>query len=337
MTQTSVSSLAAIAPNAVPLRLTFAEGDPGLTVLSAEATGSMSALFRALIIVQHVDPGLTPSDFVSRPAALHLDAEPGAPVLRGVVRSFRQLTIEPNGLSRYELILVPALALLGLRTDAWIFSQENVASAVQDCLDGYDGSVPPKRVLGEESLPVHEYRVQYLETDLDFAFRSLAEDGVSTYFDVFSQCELVMSTDTRTQAPGPALNLPFAPPSSMSASIDHAYAVEVHAAQTALAQAVEDQWLERPQYSPFAGVASTETHLLRYLFEPGLARHHRRRAGGARRAASLRRELRGQHHHDPLHGVRRPRLSSPARGRAARRGFGRAIGGRDLVPLVWRP
>jgi len=271
MTPTESNAGPPIAINAVPLRLVLAGDDPGLSVVSAQASSAMSGLFRVTMIVQHADPSLSPSSFVSRNATVHLDQEPGAPSLAGVIRAFRLLTIEPAGLSRYEIILVPALALLGLRTDAFIFSNQNAAEITGTMLDTYDAAVPAYRVVGGETLPSHEYRVQYLETDLDCLFRIWAEDGIATYFDVFSGCELVLLTDTRSQAVEPAFALPFAPPSALNAPTHHVYAIEPTSAQAAVHHSVEDLWLDRPTFEAFARAPDVDTPLVRYLFEPGIA------------------------------------------------------------------
>jgi len=108
------------------------------------------------------------------------------PLVRGMVRRGRQLSREEDGLSTYELVVVPPLWLLSLATKNRIFSHQSAPDMARALAQDFQGqgvmAVPVPRRPSDETR-VREYTVQYREDDLTFMQRVLAEDGVAFYFD----------------------------------------------------------------------------------------------------------------------------------------------------------
>ena len=86
-----------------------------------------------------------------------------------------------GGLARYRLRLEPALALLGLRRDSYLFQDKNVRDIVVELLADY----PQVRFdfdITQELAP-RPVCTQYRESDLDFFRRLLASEGLSWRFE----------------------------------------------------------------------------------------------------------------------------------------------------------
>jgi type VI secretion system VgrG family protein len=79
----------------------------------------------------------------------------------------------------FRLRLVPGLWLLSLRSTSRIFQERSVPEIVGEVLDGL-GIAQQWQV--ERAYPKRTYCVQYRESDLDFAMRLLAEEGIFYFF-----------------------------------------------------------------------------------------------------------------------------------------------------------
>lgn len=86
-----------------------------------------------------------------------------------------------GGLARYRLHLQPALALLGLRRDSYIFHDKNARDVITELLTDY----PQVRFEFDVSqeLAVRPIWTQYRESDLEFLQRVLAAEGLSWRFE----------------------------------------------------------------------------------------------------------------------------------------------------------
>jgi type VI secretion system secreted protein VgrG len=86
-----------------------------------------------------------------------------------------------GGLARYRLHLQPALALLGLRRDSYIFQDKDARDLIGELLADY----PQVRFSFDVSqdLAVRPIWTQYRESDLEFLVRVLAAEGLSWRFE----------------------------------------------------------------------------------------------------------------------------------------------------------
>lgn len=86
-----------------------------------------------------------------------------------------------GGVARYRLRLEPALALLSLRRDCYIFQEMNVRDIVTELLADY----PQVRFDFDvaQSLPARAVCTQYRESDFEFLRRLLASEGLSWRFE----------------------------------------------------------------------------------------------------------------------------------------------------------
>jgi len=104
-----------------------------------------------------------------------------------------------GGVARYRLRLEPALALLGLRRDSWIFQDKNVREIVTELLADY----PQVRfdVDISQDLPARSICTQYRESDLEFFMRLLASEGLSWRFEHEEGGHRLVIFDSRAMPP----------------------------------------------------------------------------------------------------------------------------------------
>jgi type VI secretion system secreted protein VgrG len=86
-----------------------------------------------------------------------------------------------GGLARYRLRLEPALALLGLRRDSYIFQDRNARDIVTELLADYPQVTFDFDITQE--LKPRPICTQYRESDLEFFVRLLASEGLSWRFE----------------------------------------------------------------------------------------------------------------------------------------------------------
>lgn len=86
-----------------------------------------------------------------------------------------------GGVARYRLRLEPALALLGLRRDSYIFQDKNACDLITELLGDYP-QVRFEFDVSQELAPRPVW-TQYRESDLDFLTRVLAFEGLSWRFE----------------------------------------------------------------------------------------------------------------------------------------------------------
>ena len=86
-----------------------------------------------------------------------------------------------GGVARYRLLLEPALALLRLRRDSYIFQDKNVQDIVTELFADY----PPLRFEFDvtQELAVRPICTQYRESDYDFFVRLMVSEGLSWRFE----------------------------------------------------------------------------------------------------------------------------------------------------------
>jgi len=120
----------------------------------------------------------------------------------GATRAWHGLCVDAawlgadGGLARYRLHLQPALALLGLRRDSYIFQDKNARDLITELLADYPQVQFEFDV--SQQLAVRPIWTQYRESDLEFLQRVLAAEGLSWRFE-HDQGEADSNTD-REQA-----------------------------------------------------------------------------------------------------------------------------------------
>ncbi|MGK3964768.1 type VI secretion system Vgr family protein [Sorangium sp. So ce118] len=199
---------------AIDVSLTFpGSGVTGFEVHQIEYRDALNELFELTLDVMSTDPEVDLSSVVGEEIVVELNTEPFLKKVRGIVRRVRQLSAEPTGVSRYELVVVPPLWLTTRGADHRIFQNLTADDVCKVVVGAYGGRIPaPSSLVTSPDRPAREYRVQYGETDFDFISRALSEEGLISYFDHGSgSTDWVLTEDTAFTDDG-APRVPFVPP-----------------------------------------------------------------------------------------------------------------------------
>ncbi|WP_437535391.1 type VI secretion system tip protein TssI/VgrG [Sorangium sp. So ce726] len=199
---------------AIDVSLTFPRsGVTGFEVHQIEYRDALNELFELTLDVVSTDPEIDLSSVVGEEIVVELSTEPLLKKVHGIVRRVRQVSAEPSGVSRYELAVVPPLWLATRSADHRIFQGLTADGVCKVVASAYGGRIPaPSSLVASPDRPAREYRVQYGETDFDFMFRALAEEGLVSYFDHGpGGSDWVLSEDTAFTDDG-APRVPFVPP-----------------------------------------------------------------------------------------------------------------------------
>ncbi|MGK3981779.1 type VI secretion system tip protein TssI/VgrG [Sorangium sp. So ce136] len=205
---------------AIDVSLTFpGSGVTGFEVHQIEYRDALNELFELTLDVMSTDPEVDLSSVVGEEIVVELNTEPFLKKVRGIVRRVRQVSAEPTGVSRYELVVVPPLWLTTRGADHRIFQNLTADDVCKVVVGAYGGRIPaPSSLATSPDRPAREYRVQYGETDFDFISRVLSEEGLISYFDHGSgSTDWVLTEDTAFTDDG-APRVPFVPPADTGMS-----------------------------------------------------------------------------------------------------------------------
>ena len=223
--------------------------DVGLEVRTFELEDRMSDLFELTLVTQTTDVNLSPRAVIGRRAVVAFGEEDLLPRVEGIVRRIQQISAEATGVSRYVLNVVPPLWLLTQRVDHRIFQGASVPEIVAAVLAGYGGRVaPPVSRLGRV-YPKLDYCAQYGETDLDFVFRLLADEGIATFFDHARGGAWVLVDDTTLFAPALEAPVPYIEDSALGAKGPHITSAVITSAMGTSAITLRDYDYENPRFT----------------------------------------------------------------------------------------
>ncbi|KYF74442.1 hypothetical protein BE11_28440 [Sorangium cellulosum] len=237
---------------AIDVSLTFpGSGVTGFEVHQFEYRDALNELFELTLEVTTTDPEVDLSGVVGEEIVVELKGEPFLKRVHGIVRRVRQLSAEPTGVSRYELVVVPPLWLTTRGADHRIFQDLTADDVARVVVGAYGGRIPaPSSLIASPDRPAREYRVQYGETDFDFMFRALAEEGLISYFDHGSgSSDWVLTEDTAFTDDG-APRVPFVPPTGagMSAAEPTVSFIAVTSSIETSMVTVRDYDFKKPEY-----------------------------------------------------------------------------------------
>ena len=240
-----------IAGGVVPIRLRDC-------VSRYEMRSAVSELFEIVIELWLANPDFDVREVVGHATTIRFVDEPYCSKVDGITSRLRQLASLPEGISRYEIVVVPPLWLTTRRRDHRIFQGMDVIEITRTVLSGYGTRIPA--LISQCGVhPPREYCVQYGETDFDFLSRILADEGISFYFDHHQRLSfaplsaepstLTLTDDTRT---APMIDRPtlYVPPAgSLLASQPHVSSVLVSSGIETSITTLRDYDFERPAFN----------------------------------------------------------------------------------------
>jgi type VI secretion system secreted protein VgrG len=267
------SAAAALVGTKRNLEVSVASGD-ALDVRSFRVEESFSELFtiRLQVVASNHDVAL--DAVVGGPATFEIHG--GERDLSrdrswtGICREFQQVRVEPDGLSSYELEIVPVLWLLTQRRNHRIFQQMSELAIVETLLGEW--GIAYRKEVGGTFAP-RDYRVQYGESDYTFLCRMLEDIGVTFWFAQGAEgTELVLGDAPQQSAPRTiALHFKDQP---TAADRDHVTRVAIKQRITPGGFTVRDYDTRLPSDFPLlaganAGAGSVEARLEQFVYAPG--------------------------------------------------------------------
>ncbi len=189
----------------------------------------ISSLFQIQLTVVSSEPSIDFDELVGQDARFSLHSGTCSRFWHGVVNDFQLVRAEPNGLSTYEMSIVPVLWLLSQRTNHRMFQHKSDLDIVRTILLEW-GITPDVRV-DPTQYPMLEYRVQYGESDFAFASRILEESGVAYWFDETNDDTQLVLCDAPNANPRRQESLQFLDDVSTAHTRDHGYATNVRLGQ----------------------------------------------------------------------------------------------------------
>ena len=223
----------------------------GFSVHRYAYTDVLNEVFELTLDVTNTEPDIDFRALVGLPITVDLNDEPFVKRLTGIVRRIRQLTAEPTGISKYEIVVVSAVWLTTRGTDHRIFQNQTVDEICRSIVAEYNGRIDEPFVSPDPRRPKREYCVQYGETDFDFMMRVLAEDGMAACFDhpARSQWMLLGQVNLlQNDLPAP---IPFIPPSgsALPAPVPHVSSIATTSDVETASVVVRGYDFQNPRFS----------------------------------------------------------------------------------------
>ena len=163
------------------LLLKFDNGEDSLDVRWFGVHEEISEPFSIEVMARSRKHDLDLNSFVGRPASLLVESEVKhlhhpRRHWTGICQSCEQVQAETEGLSTYQLTIVPTLWLLTQRTNFRVFQGKSAPDIAVELLKHWGLEVEWK--LDRSKYPKLDYRVQYDESDYSFLSRLIEEAGI---------------------------------------------------------------------------------------------------------------------------------------------------------------
>jgi type VI secretion system secreted protein VgrG len=264
-----------------PLQMIMQAGIPwdGVTAMVATiATGDdvdvrhfriverMSSLFDVRIVAVSKNPDIDFEGAIGHPMQLAARGSANR-TWTGICTELRQVRVEENNLSTYELVLAPTLWLATQRRNYRMFQHMSELDIVLKLLAEW--GIEPRLQLTSQ-YKKRKYRVQYRETDYTFICRMLEDAGISFYWDSLGDGGLVLDDAPHANT----ARLPIAFRDTPHDAL-HEHVTKVHVARRVRPgrYTVRDHDYRRPASYKLLGTAidapDVEKRLERFHYIPG--------------------------------------------------------------------
>lgn len=164
----------------VQYRFEWAEGPSSWRVLHFDCEQRVNACYRAQLLLVGEENVGDPSAMMGQRVSVHVSQGPQLQAFGGVVEEL-EIVGQVHGHLVLRLYFVPALALCQQSKGARVFQAQSTLAVVQELLGAtlkaYGSAVDQGDT--ERGQEILDFRVQYDESDLDFAQRLLAEAGLN--------------------------------------------------------------------------------------------------------------------------------------------------------------
>lgn len=179
------------------------DADERFDVREFSLEDAISSLFHVDVVALSENPAVDFEELIGRDAAFHVDLSSSVfpsgqrRSWTGLIAEVDQIGSEEDGLSAYNLTLVPRLWLLSQRTNCRVFQQMSDLDIALALLKEWE--IEPL-IETRRALKTRKYRVQYHESDHAFLSRLLESAGVSYLHRQTEEGSRLVLADTPEQA-----------------------------------------------------------------------------------------------------------------------------------------
>jgi type VI secretion system secreted protein VgrG len=261
------------------LALTFASGESSLDVRSFATRERISEPFVVDVVARSASPDVDFEPLIGRAASLVVRSglativDGGVRTWSGICVHAAQTRVEDNGLSTYELRIVPRLGVLAERRNHRLFQHQSAVDILETLTREWQ--VPIRLELDPARYPCLELSMQYGESDLAFLGRLLETAGISYYFEPDDEHGTVTVFSDEPQArqarTGP-LGYVDQVEQAQGAQIEYCTAVRVSRRMKPGRVVLRDFDFRKPRYELMADASvddGVEQRLEQYRYVPG--------------------------------------------------------------------
>jgi type VI secretion system secreted protein VgrG len=256
----------------------FENGESSLSVRTFNVREKMSDLFEITIVARSPSADLDFEDLIGQGITFTLhngaaNALTKTRIWTGLCSRCEQVRVEADGLSTYELTIVPKLWLLTKRRNHRLFQHKSVVDVAHELMQEWD--VHHRLNVSRTDHAALELRIQYGESDYAFMCRLLEEAGISFYFahDLEKGTTLVFTDEPHGAEPRVGA-LPFfdEPGEAQSAGSEFVTALRVRREMRPGRVVLRDFDFRKPRYELLAQATAEsglEEKLEQYHYVPG--------------------------------------------------------------------
>jgi len=263
------------------MSLTFGKGDESLSPRAFSARERLNEPFCVDVIARTTSADVDFESLIGRPITFRVESgviglHAGARSWSGICAQCEQIRAEPNGLSTYELRIVPRLWLLGQRHNHRLFQHLSVVDVLK--MLAREWNLPIRLELDDKRYPPLELRTQYGESDLAFLNRLLEEASITYAFVPDGDHGTVVVFRDEPHAAEPrSTPLPFVddPGEAQAKGIEHCTAVRLRREMKPGRIVLRDFDFRKPRYELLADAAvegdddDPESRFEQYRYVPG--------------------------------------------------------------------
>lgn len=263
------------------MSLIFGDGDDSLSPRAFSLRERLNEPFQLDVIARTPNADVDFEALIGRPVTFRVDSgilatAEGKRSWTGICAHCEQVRVEPDGLSTYELRIVPRLWVLSQRRNHRLFQHQSVVDILKTFARHWE--IPIRIELDEARYPPLELRTQYGESDLTFLSRLLEEASITyTFVSDEDHGTVAVFRDEPHAAEPRSAPLPFVddPGEAQSMGVEHCTAVRLRREMKPGRIVLRDFDFRKPRYELFADAAvdaeddALESRLEQYRYVPG--------------------------------------------------------------------
>ncbi len=233
----------------------------------------LSSLFQVNLVVRSDNPSIDFDAVVGQAASFAMHTGTHDRLWTGLCNHIDLTRVEPDGLSTYQISIVPTFWLLTQRKNHRMFQQISEPDIVLKVLEEW--GINPDVRIDRAAYKKRKYRVQYGESDFAFISRMLEDAGITYFFEQAGDEARLVLSDAPQSNPPRGQPLTFADDTSAVRTRAIEYATDLRVSQRVRPGKVtlrDHDYRRPPSYklmTSASGGRGVEEKLERFHYTPG--------------------------------------------------------------------